>query len=137
MPYHINGREISELCIPLFSQVSVPVIILGSTELIRFPISTFLFLSPWKFTFKTLILENDRFDFLVVVVVWLAGEEPVMGGPRLLVMLETVESKVLKKLSVDSSSKDSNRLVEKFGIPHLSQCQDTLVSGVDICIQLT
>ena len=70
-------------------------------------------------------MENYLFDFLVVV--WLAGEEQVMGGPGLLVMLETVESKVLKEFSVESSSNDSNRLVEKFGIPHLSQCKDTLV----------
>ena len=42
--------------------------------------------------------------------------------------LETVDSRRSKEFPVESRINGSKRLVEMFGIPHLSQCQETLFS---------
>ena len=80
-----------------------------------------------------------RKGFCLVVAACDTGEEHEIGGPGLLMLLEEVEFNTLKEFSVESRIKDSKRLVEKLGIPHLSQCQDTLLrasyTGVDICMQ--
>ena len=63
----------------------------------------------------------------------------MIGGPGLPMLLEVVEFKTLKDFSVESRIKYSQRLVEKFGIPHLLQWQDTLLRAtytrVDMCMQ--
>lgn len=65
------------------------------------------------------------------------GDEHEMGGPGLAVEF-TVESKAENELLL-STANDSNRLLEKFGIPQLTQCHDilfkTVYTGVDMCIQ--
>ena len=67
------------------------------------------------------------------------GDEHDNGGPGLKLSLQTEVSVVAETLlslsrwenefSV-STTNDSNRLVEKFGMPQFTQCQETLLSDM-------
>ena len=109
----------------LFNQVSVPMMMLGSAESKRLHMSSFLFLQLWKLMFKIFRLRNEGVCFVLRDDI---GEELDRGGPGLEELVALDESSTLKELLDESTTKDSNRLVEKLGIPQLTQCHDILVS---------
>jgi len=73
---------------------------------------------------KVFKLRKDGVDFFFCVDF---GEELEIGGPGLDEQVMFDESSALKELLDASTINDSNRLVEKFGIPQLSQCHDRLL----------
>ena len=75
------GGQISELKMPLLSHVSLPMMMVGSDESIKLPISAFLFLALWKLMVNILMFTG----FLLVLVVehFDTGDEHDSGGPGL------------------------------------------------------
>ena len=69
-------------------------------------------------------LRNDGVDFFLCEDL---GDELEIGGPGLDAHVVLGESSTLKELLVTSVVNDSNRLVEKFGMPQLSQCHEMLL----------
>jgi hypothetical protein len=100
------------------------MMILGSADSKRLQISAFLFLQLWKLMTSVLKLRNDGVDFFLCEVL---GEELEIGGPGLEEHVVVDESSALKELLVVSVINDSNKLVEKFGMPQLSQCHEILL----------
>lgn len=57
---------------------------------------------------------------------WTSDEQKI-GGPGLLETVRLVLINTLNEFCVESIINDSNKLDEKLGIPHLSQCHDVLL----------
>ena len=55
----------------------------------------------------------------------ITGDEQCFGGPGLAGVSESFVLSRMENEFVDSKLIDSNKLVEKFGIPQFTQCHDT------------
>ena len=67
---------------------------------------------------------------VVLVVCLVDGDEVRSGGPGLALVVDALSSSTEKLLSFVSTTKDSNKLVEKLGIPQLQQCHEILFNDM-------